>query len=104
MLVTQSCLTATPGPIARQAPLSMEFPKQEILEWVAISFCRGASPPRDRSWSPALQVDSLPSEPRGKVEGGRKKLYPQDVEPQAATHTVSLSEPLVKACARHCSW
>ena len=27
---------------------------------------RGSSPPRDQSWSPALQADSLPSESTGK--------------------------------------
>ena len=37
-----------------------------ILEWVAISFSRGSSQPRDRTWSPALQTNSLPSEPPGK--------------------------------------
>ena len=31
-----------------------------ILEWVAISFSRGSSRPRDRNASPALWVDSLP--------------------------------------------
>ena len=31
-----------------------------ILEWVAISFSRGSSSPRDQPVSPALQVDSLP--------------------------------------------
>ena len=30
------------------------------LEWVAISFSRGSSQPRDRTWSPVLQEDSLP--------------------------------------------
>ena len=34
-----------------------------ILEWVAVSFSRGSSQPRDWTASPALQVDSLPSEP-----------------------------------------
>ena len=33
-----------------------------ILEWVAIPFSKGSSQPR----SPALQADSLPSEPTGK--------------------------------------
>ena len=33
-----------------------------ILEWVAVSFYRGSSQPRDLTWSPALQADSLPSE------------------------------------------
>ena len=41
-----------------------------MLEWIAISFCRGSSQPRDRTCvscvSLALQVDSLPVEPSGK--------------------------------------
>ena len=37
-----------------------------ILEWVAMPSCRGSSQPRDRPRFPALQVDSLPSEPPGK--------------------------------------
>ena len=30
-----------------------------VLEWVAISFFKRSSQPRDRTWTPALQVDSL---------------------------------------------
>ena len=37
-----------------------------ILEWGAFPFSRGSSQPRDRTRSPALQVDSLPAEPPGK--------------------------------------
>ena len=37
-----------------------------VLEWVAISFSRGSSQPRDRTKSPALQADALTSEPPGK--------------------------------------
>ena len=49
--------------IAHQAPLSMEFfifrenfPGKNVLQWVAISFSRGSSQPRDRIYllSPAL--------------------------------------------------
>ena len=42
-------LPATLWNVACQAPLSMDFPKQEywILEWFAISFSRGSSWPRD---------------------------------------------------------
>ena len=36
-----------------------------ILEWVAISFSRGYSQPRDHPWSPALPANALPSEPPG---------------------------------------
>ena len=32
------------------------------LEWVAISFSRGSSQPRDRTWTPALQAESLLTE------------------------------------------
>ena len=32
--------------VALQAPLSMEFSRQELLEWIAISFSRGYSQPR----------------------------------------------------------
>ena len=37
-----------------------------MLEWVAIPFSGDLSDPRLESGSPALQRDSLPSEPRGK--------------------------------------
>ena len=48
----QSCLTLRPNGlfIACQAHLSMEFPRQEILEWVAIPYSRGSCQPRDRTW------------------------------------------------------
>ena len=39
-----------------------------ILEWVAFPFSRGSSQPRNRTEvSPALQVDSLPTELSGKL-------------------------------------
>ena len=37
-----------------------------VLEWVAISFSRVSSRPRDGTWSPALQADTVLSEPPGK--------------------------------------
>ena len=37
-----------------------------ILEWVAVTFSKGSSQPRDQPRSPALQVDSLPAEKPGK--------------------------------------
>ena len=39
----------TPWTVTYQAPPSMRFSRQEYLEWVAISFSRGSSQPRD--WS-----------------------------------------------------
>ena len=49
--------------VACQVPLSMGFPGQEILEWVAIPFSRGSSQPRDWTWVSSLQAGSLLSEP-----------------------------------------
>jgi len=45
--------SATPGMVVCQAPLSMEFSRQKVLEWVAISFSRELSQPSE-SVSPAL--------------------------------------------------
>ena len=45
----QSCpILCDPWTVALGAPLSMGFPAS-ILEWVAISFSRGSSPPRDQT-------------------------------------------------------
>ena len=55
-----------PRTVAHQAPVSVGFSRQEILEWVAIPspgdlFDSGIKP-----GSPALPAYSLPSEPPGK--------------------------------------
>ena len=47
--------------VAHQAPLSMEFPQASGLPFPSGSFYPGIEP-----GSPALQADSLPSEPPGK--------------------------------------
>ena len=59
-------LFATPWTVAHQAPLSMGFSRQEY--WSGLPF---PSPgdfldPGINPGTPALQVDSLPSEPPGK--------------------------------------
>ena len=41
--------SATLWTVARQAPLFMGILQARILEWVAISFSRGSSQPRDRT-------------------------------------------------------
>ena len=67
VVVSQSCLTLViPWTVVCHAPLSMEF---SILEWIAISFPGDLPDPKIelRSlMSPALQEDSLPTEPGGK--------------------------------------
>ena len=54
--------SATSWTVAHQAPLFVGILQAKILEWVAMPSSRGSSQPRD----PALQADSLPSEPPGK--------------------------------------
>ena len=39
-----------------------------ILEWVAFSFSKGSSQPRDRTQVSTLQAASLPAEPPGKAK------------------------------------
>ena len=49
-LVAKSCLLfATSWTVACQAPLSMGFSMASLVEWVAISFSRGSSRPKDQS-------------------------------------------------------
>ena len=67
MLVTQLCPTLyDPMPVACQAPLSMEFSRQEY--WSALPFPSPGdlSDPGTEPTSPALQADSLLFEPPGK--------------------------------------
>ena len=62
VLVTQSCLTVTPWATARQAPLSMEFSRQEY--WSRLPFPSSGDLPNPGTelGFPALQA----SEPPGK--------------------------------------
>ena len=46
-----------------------------ILQWVAILFSKGSSGPRDGTQSPALQADSLSSEPPGKPHTLQDRCY-----------------------------
>ena len=66
-LVTQSCLTLC-NPMACRPPGSSVHGilQARILEWVAMPSSRGSSNPGIKTRSPALQADSLPSEPPGK--------------------------------------
>ena len=60
LLIAHLCLTLY-HPIDCSPPGSsvQGILQARILEWVAISLSRGSSQPRDWTWSPALQADSL---------------------------------------------
>ena len=59
----------TPWTVAHQAPLSMGILQARILEWVAIASPPGDLPnPRIVPGSPALQADSLSTEPPGQPQ------------------------------------
>ena len=66
MKVAQSCLFATPWTVAHQAPLSMEFSRQEYCSGLPFPSPGDLSNPGIKPGSPALQADSVPSEPPGK--------------------------------------
>ena len=65
-LLSRVGLLAVPLTVAYQAPPSMEFSRQEY--WSELSFPSPGDLPdlRIEPGSPALQADSLPSEPPGK--------------------------------------
>ena len=65
VLVAELCPTLC-DPIDYSPPGSSvsETLQARILDWVVISFSRDLSNPGIKSMSPALQADSLPSEPR----------------------------------------
>ena len=64
-------LFATPRTVTRQAPMSMEFSRQEYWSGELMPFPGDLSNPGIKPGSPALQVDSLPSEPPGKLKNTR---------------------------------
>ena len=65
-LVTKSCPTlVTPWTVARQAPLSMRFPRQEYCSGLPFPSLRDLPNPGIRPMTPTLQADSLPLNHQG---------------------------------------
>ena len=62
----QSCLTVTPWAVAYQAPLSMEFSRQEYWSGLPFPSPGDLLDPGIEPRSPALQAGTSLSEPRGK--------------------------------------
>ena len=75
----------TPWTVVHQALLSMGILQARILEWVAVSSSRGSSNPGIEPWSPALQANSLLSEPAEKCKGC---LHPPN-KPSSCDHVLS---------------
>ena len=75
-LLSQVRLFATPWTIAHQAPLSMEFSRQEYLSGLPCPSPGDLPYPGIEPRSPTLHSDSLPSEPRGPLAsaGGIRDL------------------------------
>ena len=74
-LVAQSCLTlVTPwiATLARQAPLSMGFSRQEYWNTLSFPFPGDLPNPGIKPRFPAFQAESLPSEPPGKPKTTNK--------------------------------
>ena len=75
-LVAKLCTTlTTPWNVAHKALLSIGFPRQEILEWVAISFPRGSSWSRDQTCVSCTAVDSLSLTHLGSPKYAPAKTY-----------------------------
>ena len=66
-------LSATPWTVARQAPLSMEFSRQAYQSVQSFPSPGNVPNPGIKLRSPALQADSLPSEPPGKPYQGTEE-------------------------------
>ena len=77
-------LFATPWTLARQAPLSMGFSRQEYWSWLPFPSPGDLPNPGIEPESPALQVDALSSEPPGKPSwetlGWMKRKWNQDCQ------------------------
>ena len=59
--------SATPWTVAHQAPLTMEFSRQEYWSGLPCPSPGDLPDPGIKPGSPVLQVDSLPAEPPGKL-------------------------------------
>ena len=104
-LLSRVRLFATPWTVAYEAPLSIEFSRQEY--WSGLPY----PPPRDlpdpgiKPRSPALQADALPSEPPGKPLLGwmviKNKKEMKDI--RQFTHITHLKVCMIKTlgwCAK----
>ena len=71
-------LFVTPWTVARQAPLSMGLSQQEYCSGLPFTSPGDLPNPGIKPEYPALQADSLPSEPPGKPSSDTKGLLSND--------------------------
>ena len=74
--VSRVWVFATPWTVTHQAPLSMKFSRQEYRSGLPFPSPGDPHNPGIEPRSPALQADSLPSEPPGKLTYWRACLSP----------------------------
>ena len=91
-----------PWTVAYQAPLSVEFSGQEYWSGLPLPSLGHLPNLGIEPRSPALQADTLPSEPPGKINGLHMACYPftpfltaQGLERHAATWGYTLTPPLL---------
>ena len=99
VLVTQTCLTlCDPMDCSHWASLSMGFSRQEY--WSGLPFpSPGDLPdPGIEPGSPALQIDSLPSEPAGSGMGSNTNIRMTDVPSTLVTGEMTRFQGL---CSRN---
>ena len=66
-LVTKSCLTlCDPMDFSPPGSSVLGIFQMRILEWIAISFSRGSSQPRDQTWISCIAGRFFTAEPPGK--------------------------------------
>ena len=90
VLVIQLWFFVTAWTVAHQAPLSMEFSRQQHWSGLPLSSPGDLPNPGIKPRSPALQADSLPSEPP------RKPLHTIEVLPQFGFKTCKLMRCWIK--------
>ena len=106
MSVAQSCQSlCDPWTVARQAPLSMEFSRQEYWSGLPIPSPRDLPHPGIEPGSPALLADSLPSEPPRKPHATLYLLVNLTVDLEFISLTaLLLFKDTNRSTSGQCSW
>ena len=93
-LVTKSCPTlVTPWTVARQAPLSMRFPRQEYCSGLPFPSLRDLPNPGIRPMTPTLQADSLPLNHQGSPQ-----FSSLAIEDEVTAITLEIIHQIVTKC------